>query len=130
MRFSGFSVTDHYPGLPRTVGAFYREILDEVVLAEDLGFDSYFVAEHHFHEYGVVSSPATFLAAAATRTTRIGLGSAVSILPFHNPLTLAEDYAMVDHLSDGRLRMGIGSGYLKHEFDGYGLGPEEKRFRF
>ncbi|MHA6793483.1 LLM class flavin-dependent oxidoreductase [Pseudonocardia bannensis] len=130
MQFSGFSVTDHYPNEPRTIRDFYGEILDEIVLAERLGFRNYFVAEHHFHEYGVVSSPTTLLAAAAGRTTTIGLGVAVSVLPFHNPLVVAQDYAMLDQLSDGRLAMGVGSGYLKHEFDGFNLGPWEKRARF
>jgi alkanesulfonate monooxygenase SsuD/methylene tetrahydromethanopterin reductase-like flavin-dependent oxidoreductase (luciferase family) len=130
MRFSGFSVVDHYTSQRRTLREFYAEIVNEIVHAERLGYSNYFIAEHHFHEYGVSSSPAAFLSAAAARTTSIGLGPAVSILPFHNPLVVAEDYAMLDQLSGGRLRMGVGSGYLQHEFDGFNLGPWEKRARF
>ncbi len=128
--FSIFSVQDHYPELPRGQGAFYREMLEQARLAEELGYDTYWVAEHHFHEYGVVPNPAVFLAAAAQCTSRIRLGSAVSVLPFRNPLLVAEDYAMVDLLSGGRLVLGVGSGYLKHEFEGFDIPPESKRERF
>jgi alkanesulfonate monooxygenase SsuD/methylene tetrahydromethanopterin reductase-like flavin-dependent oxidoreductase (luciferase family) len=88
------------------------------------------VAEHHFHEYGTVPNPAVMLAAIAQRTRRLRLGPAISVLTFHHPLTVAENYAMVDILSDGRLLLGVGSGYLKHEFEGYAVAPAEKRARF
>ena len=130
MRFSVFSVTDHYPDQPRTIGELYRQLLDEVELAEQLGFEAFFVAEHHFHEYGVVPSPPALLGAAAERTSQIGLGVAVSVLPFHHPLVVAEEYALLDQLTGGRLVLGVGSGYLQHEFDGFRMGPWEKRARF
>ena len=131
MRFGVFSVVDHYPAeLPRTSGQFFGELLEQAEAAEQLGFDSFWVAEHHFHEYGAIPSPAVWLAAAAQRTRRIRLGSAVVVLPFRNPLQVAEDYAMVDVLSGGRLNLGAGSGYLRHEFEGFGVSPEEKRDRF
>lgn len=130
MRFSIFSVTDHYPDGSARIADRYAQLLEEIALAEDLGYDTFFLAEHHFHEYGVVPSPATLLAAAATRTRRIRLGVAVSVLPFHHPLLLAEEYAMLDQLSGGRVALGVGSGYLRHEFDGFDLGPWEKRARF
>ncbi len=130
MRFSLFSPTDHYPDLPRSIRAFYSQLLDEVAQADQLGFDNYFVAEHHFHEYGIIPSPAVLLSSAAQRTERIGLGTGIVPLPFHNPIRVAEDYAMVDVLSGGRLVFGIGSGYLPHEYGGFGLGPWEKRARF
>jgi alkanesulfonate monooxygenase SsuD/methylene tetrahydromethanopterin reductase-like flavin-dependent oxidoreductase (luciferase family) len=131
MKLGIFSVVDHYPGeLPRTVGELYRELLEQAEAAEALGFDSFWVAEHHFHEYGAVPSPPVWMAAAAERTRRIRLGSAVSILPFRDPLHVAEDYAMVDVLSGGRLNFGVGSGYLRHEFAGHGVDPESKRERF
>lgn len=130
MRFSVFSVADHYPGEPRTIREFYAQILDEIELADELGFSAFFLAEHHFHEYGLVPSPPTLLGAAAGRTRRIGLGVAVSVLPFHQPLVAAEEYAMLDQISGGRLVLGVGSGYLKHEFEGFYLAPWEKRARF
>lgn len=131
MRFGLFSVCDHYPAeLPRTSAQLYGELLEQVEAADHLGFDSFWVAEHHFHEYGAIPSPAVFLAAAAQRTKRIRLGAAVVVLPFHNPLLVAEDYAMVDMLSGGRLNLGVGSGYLRHEFEGFGVDPDEKGARF
>jgi alkanesulfonate monooxygenase SsuD/methylene tetrahydromethanopterin reductase-like flavin-dependent oxidoreductase (luciferase family) len=88
------------------------------------------VAEHHFHEYGAIPNPAVFLASLATKTKQIKLGSAISILPFRNPLQVAEDYAMLDVISKGRAVLGVGSGYLQHEFEGFGISAEEKRERF
>lgn len=131
MKFGIFSVVDHYPAeLSRSSGQFFEELLEQAVAADELGFDSFWVAEHHFHEYGAIPRPAVFLAAAAQRTKRIRLGASVVVLPFDNPLRVAEDYAMVDVLSGGRLCMGVGSGYLKHEFEGFGIPMEEKRERF
>ncbi|MBL8488671.1 MAG: LLM class flavin-dependent oxidoreductase [Rhodocyclaceae bacterium] len=130
MRHSIFSVQDHHPSLARTVPALYDQVIAQAELAEALGYDTFFVAEHHFHEYGAVPNPAVFLAALAQRTRRLRLGSAISILTFHHPLTVAESYAMVDVLSGGRLTLGTGSGYLKHEFAGYRVDLAEKRERF
>jgi len=129
-RTSIFSVQDHYPGRGRSVQDLYAQVLAQAELAEEEGYDTFFVAEHHFHEYGVVPNPLLMLSAMAQRTRRIRLGTAISILTFHDPLTLAEGYAMVDVLSGGRLVLGVGSGYLKHEFEGYGVHPSEKRERF
>jgi alkanesulfonate monooxygenase SsuD/methylene tetrahydromethanopterin reductase-like flavin-dependent oxidoreductase (luciferase family) len=131
MRFGVFSVVDHYPGeIRRTTGELYAELLEQCDAADELGFDSFWVAEHHFHEYGAIPRPPVWLAAAAERTRRIRLGSGVVVLPFDNPLRTAEDYAMVDVLSHGRLNLGVGSGYLKHEYAGFNVDPEEKRARF
>lgn len=130
MRFSIFSVTDHYPDGPASIADRYAQLLDEIVLADELGFAAFFLAEHHFNEYGVVPSPPALLGAAATRTSRIGLGVAVSVLPFHQPLVAAEEYAMLDQMSGGRVQLGVGSGYLQHEFDGFGIEPSSKRDRF
>src|SRR3954463_7214862 len=130
MRLSIFSVQDHYPAAARSVAQLYAEVIAQAELAEALGYDTFFVAEHHFHEYGVVPNPAVMLSTLAQRTKSLKLGTAISILTFHNPLTVAESYAMVDVLSGGRLVLGVGSGYLKHEFAGYAIEPAEKRNRF
>lgn len=130
MRYSIFSVMDHYPGRPRSVAEYYAQLFRVAAEAERLGFDTLFVAEHHFHEYGVVPDPTVMLAALAQRTTRIRLGPAIATLTYHDPRMVAESYAMVDVLSGGRLVLGTGSGYLKHEFAGFGIGVEEKRERF
>ena len=108
----------------------YAQVMRQCELAEQLGYDTFFCAEHHFHEYGVVPDPAVMLSALAQRSKRIRLGSAISILTFHDPRRIAESYAMVDTLSGGRLVFGVGSGYLAHEFVGYGQDPKQKRERF
>jgi alkanesulfonate monooxygenase SsuD/methylene tetrahydromethanopterin reductase-like flavin-dependent oxidoreductase (luciferase family) len=131
MRIGIFCVADHHPGeLPRTVDRLYGELLEQAVAADALGFDSFWIAEHHFHSYGVVPRPALLLAAAAARTRRIRLGAAVTVLAFDNPVRTAEDFAMLDILSGGRVEMGIGSGYLQHELAGFGILSSEKRERF
>ena len=130
MRYSIFSVNDHYPRLARTVPQLYKQVMQSCELAERLGYDTFFCAEHHFHEYGVVPDPAVMLSALAQRTKTIRLGTAISILTFHDPRRIAETYSMVDMMSGGRLMFGVGSGYLAHEFIGYGKEPKEKRDRF
>ncbi|GBD43098.1 Limonene 1,2-monooxygenase [bacterium HR40] len=132
---SCFSVIDHYPpesypGHHRTIGEFYQQVLEQCVLAERLGYRAFYVAEHHFDEYGVIPNPAVWLAAAAARTTRILLGPAVAVLPFRDPVHVAEDYAVLDQLSRGRLVLPVGSGYLRHEFEGFNIDGSTKRFRF
>ena len=130
MRYSLFSVQDHYPDRPRTVPRLYDEVIELAERADRLGFDSFLVAEHHFHEYGAAPDPVPLLAAIAQRTGRIRLGPAISVLTFRDPRTVAESYAMLDVLSGGRLLLGVGSGYLKHEFTGFGIDPAENRERF
>ncbi|MGB0387599.1 MAG: LLM class flavin-dependent oxidoreductase [Ardenticatenaceae bacterium] len=130
IKLSLFSVQDHHPDLPRTQKEFYDETMKQGVLADELGFDTFFVAEHHFHEYGISPNPALFLTALAQHTKQIRLGPAVSVLPFRNPLLVAEDYAMLDLLSGGRCVLGVGSGYLVHEFAGFNVDGKEKRERF
>ncbi len=130
MRLSIFTVMDHHPAMPRTLPELYAQTIREAELADKLGYDTFYVAEHHFHEYGVVPDPAVFLATVAQRTTRIRLGSAIAALTFRHPLAVAESYAMLDQLSGGRAVLGVGSGYLKHEFEGFGIDPATKRDRF
>jgi alkanesulfonate monooxygenase SsuD/methylene tetrahydromethanopterin reductase-like flavin-dependent oxidoreductase (luciferase family) len=130
MKYSIFSVMDHHPGGPRSVPDYYAQFRRMAVEAERLGYDAAFVAEHHFHEYGAVPNPAVMLAVVAVETKRVRLGPAISTLPYHNPLIVAESYAMLDILSGGRLALGVGSGYLKHEFAGFNIAPEQKRERF
>jgi len=130
MKLSMFSVVDYYPDQGRTKGEFYSQVLDQIEYADDLGYDSFFVAEHHFTGYGVFPNPTIALSAAAMRTSRIKLGAAVVVLPFRNPIQVAEDYAMLDQLSNGRLVMGVGSGYLAFEFEGFGVEGRTKREAF
>ena len=97
------------------------ETLEEIKLADELGFDSAWLAEHHFSRYGLLGNPLLLGAAVAQCTTRIQIGTAVVVLPFHNPLRLAEDAATLDILSGGRLELGVGRGYQPKEFAGFGI---------
>jgi len=101
-----------------------------IELAERLGYDSAWIAEHHFGDYGICGSPAVVMAAAAARTKRIRLASAVNVVSLHHPVRLAEEFALLDHLSGGRVEMGIGRGYQRHEFAGFGIDPGTARDRF
>jgi natural product biosynthesis luciferase-like monooxygenase protein len=98
--------------------------------AEDYGFDSVWPAEHHFSEYGYCASPAVTLAALVSETRRIRLGTGVVVLPLNHPLRVAEDYAMLDLMSDGRVDFGIGRGYQPTEFAGYGVDQTRSREMF
>ena len=130
MRLSAFSILDEYP--PSEVGA--RDRLHEVVslarVAETAGLSAVWVAEHHFHSGGVCPQPPVLLAAMAAATARLRLGVLVSVLPLHNPVEVAEQYAMVDRLSNGRLNLGFGSGYIPQELEGFGVAPDRKRALF
>ncbi|MFC8179643.1 LLM class flavin-dependent oxidoreductase [Rhodococcus sp. NPDC057297] len=103
-----------------------HKALEQIQHADRLGFEEAWVAEHNGRRYGILASAQLLLAAAAASTTRIRLGSGVSRLPMHHPLRLAEDYAYVDQLSDGRLNFGIGKAYDRLEFQAYGI-PESER---
>ena len=92
--------------------SLYRGRIEETEWAEKLGFDAIFFAEHAFCEHGR-PSPVVSLANVAARTSRLRLGTAVSVLPWHNPLEVAQDYATLDILSDGRLEFGVGRGAFK-----------------
>jgi len=111
-----------------------KEIVDEqfdiMVRAEEFGFDSIWPAEHHFSEYGYCASPAVTLAALATRTQKVRLGTGVVVLPLNHPLRVAEDFAILDLLSGGRVDLGVGRGYQPHEFAGYGVDQTRSRDMF
>ncbi|PWA08755.1 hypothetical protein DCC39_14190 [Pueribacillus theae] len=96
-----------------------RDGLEQIKVADQLGFDTAWIAEHNARKYGVVSSTAVYMAAAAAQTTHIKIGSAVTRLPLHHPLQVAEDMALVDVISDGRLYVGVGKGYDAYEFEAY-----------
>ena len=93
--------------------------------AKNLGFDSVRPAEHPFSEYGYCASPQVSLAAVAARTKRIRLGTGVVVLPFHNPVRVAEDFAFLDLMSDGRVDLGVGRGYQPIEYKGFGLAGQQ-----
>ncbi|MFT4279930.1 LLM class flavin-dependent oxidoreductase [Microbacterium sp.] len=122
----------HVNGYGRSAARVYGEVLDTIQAAEDLGFDGAFIAQHHFGGERVgVPSPFVLLAAAASRTRRIHLGTAVSALPIEEPLRFAEDAAVLDELSGGRLQLGLGTGGANRAaFGAFGVSPEQSQARY
>jgi alkanesulfonate monooxygenase SsuD/methylene tetrahydromethanopterin reductase-like flavin-dependent oxidoreductase (luciferase family) len=108
----------------------YRDFVEWNVEAEALGYHASFLVEHHFTGLGQVSASLTLLAWVAARTRTLRLGTAVLVLPWHNPVLLAEQAATLDLLSGGRLDFGVGRGYRRNEFDGFCMAIEEADARF
>jgi alkanesulfonate monooxygenase SsuD/methylene tetrahydromethanopterin reductase-like flavin-dependent oxidoreductase (luciferase family) len=131
MRFGLFGGASARRGLPAVESARgYHDVAEYHVEAEALGFHGSFMTEHHFTHIGQVSATLTLLTWIAARTTTLRLGTAVIVLPWHNPVLLAEQAATLDLLSGGRLDFGIGKGYRNNEFAGFRMHPEEAEPRF
>lgn len=108
----------------------YQRNLEQARVADELGYDTVWLAEHHFSPYGTIADPLTFAAAVAATTKNCRIGSAVAIPAFHNPIKLAERAAMVDCISNGRLDLGVGRGYQEHEFRRFNIPMDESTERF
>jgi alkanesulfonate monooxygenase SsuD/methylene tetrahydromethanopterin reductase-like flavin-dependent oxidoreductase (luciferase family) len=131
MKFGIHILPTYMPDLEGPLPDFYQQMFDQIVEVEKLGFDQAWVTEHHFGGYGgTLPHPPTFLSAVACKTSRIRLGVAVAVLPLHNPLQLAESYAMADVISHGRLDFGIGKGSEPIEFRKFGANRDEATKRF
>ncbi|HEY7521225.1 MAG TPA: LLM class flavin-dependent oxidoreductase [Methylomirabilota bacterium] len=128
MRFGTFFFFQAVPWLSHEE-VVHRE-LEQMEWTEELGFDQVWLTEHHFIDYGLAVDPATLAAVAASRTRRVRIGLAAAILPFHHPLRLAEQTALVDVVSRGRLDVGVGRGNRPAEFRGYNVPQHESRERF
>ena len=111
-------------------GEVYRNELRLSNLAEPLGFDSIWGVEHHFTDYTMCPDVMQFLTYMAGRTKRIKLGSMVVVLPWHDPIRVAEEISMLDHISEGRLILGMGRGAGRVEFEGFRVPMDESRERF
>ncbi len=105
----------------------YKEHLSDAVLADELGLDYYFVAERHFMPVYRSPSPSVWLGAVAVRTTRIRIGAMAYTLPMHNPILVAEEVSMLDHLSGGRMEVGVGLGHRLEELRSIGVDPEYRQ---
>lgn len=124
----------------KTEAQVYDEHMEQMVLGDELGFDWMWLTEHHFSsvpyvdnvpgEYGLCASPFALACAAARVTKNMRIGTAIKILPLEHPLRTAEDAAMADILSGGRIDFGVGLGYRKYEFDGFRVDADEKLERF
>jgi len=133
MQFGYFTLTDTPPAYGtgrRNPQQFLREVLHEALLAEELGFNSVWVPEHHFGLFGCLPTPAVFLAHVAAQTTRIKLAPATVLLPCNQPLRVAEEYAMLDCISGGRIVAGMPLGSPMDANLCYGIPPIEQRERY
>jgi alkanesulfonate monooxygenase SsuD/methylene tetrahydromethanopterin reductase-like flavin-dependent oxidoreductase (luciferase family) len=126
----GMAVIFQGTGEGRTDRNVYRNELRLGDLAEPLGFESLWGVEHHFTDYTMCPDVLQFLTYFAGRTETIQLGSMVVVLPWHDPLRVAEQVVMLDHMSNGRLILGLGRGLGRVEFEGFGVNQEESRERF
>ena len=109
----------------------YRDIMAQIELGDELGFDTAWLGELHFgREFSILADPLMVLAAAGQRTTRIRLGTAVTLLPLHHPVKIAEEAAIADILCDGRLEFGVGRGAFPLYYVGFDIPQEESRERF
>lgn len=120
-----FGLFDHLDRNDRPDAAVYEDRLKIVEAAERAGFAGYHLAEHHMTPLGLAPSPSVFLSAVAQRTSRIRLGPLVFLLPLYHPLRLIEEICMLDHLSGGRLELGVGAGVSPYEVGYYGVGEDK-----
>ena len=131
MQFGMFGSAQAKRGGPNNdSGAGFREFVERNVEAESLGYHSTFLVEHHFTGFGQVSATLNLLTWIGARTTSLRLGTAVIVLPWHNPVLLAEQIATLDLLSNGRVDAGIGKGYRMKEFEGFSISMDEADARF
>ncbi len=128
MRFGIWSPTNPRDGV--SMVELYRQQVEEVVVAEECGFDHYWFYEHHVSPSGPMPSPNLMIAAAGERTSRIRLGTMVNILPYRHPLIAAEEAAMLDTLTNGRLDWGVGRGLKPIEFEAFCLSQAKSREAF
>ncbi|HEY5640387.1 MAG TPA: LLM class flavin-dependent oxidoreductase [Dehalococcoidia bacterium] len=128
MRFGTFHLAEAPEDL--SSGEALAAELRRVALAEELGFDCVWLAEHHFTSYCVVNDALSFAAHVAAITSGVRIGTAVSVLPLHHPVEVAERATLVDVLSNGRLMLGVGRGYSATEFGAFGLDLDSRRERF
>lgn len=130
MRFGLFGGARTEIGEQASDSRIYTDYIDYICEAEALGFYSVFLVEHHFTGFGQISATLSFLTYLAAKTSRLRLGTAVLVLPWHNPALLAEQAATLDLLSNGRLDLGIGKGYRWGEFHGFCMPMEEAGERY
>jgi alkanesulfonate monooxygenase SsuD/methylene tetrahydromethanopterin reductase-like flavin-dependent oxidoreductase (luciferase family) len=130
MRFGLFGGANALKSDTVSDSQIYTDFVDYVCEAEALGFHSVFLVEHHFTGMAQISASLNFLAFLAAKTTKLRLGTAVVVLPWHNPVLLAEQVATLDLVSNGRFDFGVGRGYRQNEFDGFGISMQEADERF
>lgn len=126
----GYAPVFQNPGNVRSDAEVYQEELRLAELAEPLGFDSVWSIEHHFTDYTMCPDAVQFLSYMAGKTKNMKLGTMVIVLPWHDPVRVAEQIALLDHLSDGRMILGFGRGLARVEYEGFRIDQNEGRNRF
>jgi alkanesulfonate monooxygenase SsuD/methylene tetrahydromethanopterin reductase-like flavin-dependent oxidoreductase (luciferase family) len=126
----GYATTFQNPGRLRTDREVWNDEVHFSDLAVSLGFDSIWSTEHHFTDYEMIPNPLQFLSFMAGRSDTIRLGTMVIVLPWHDPIRVAEEISVLDNLTGGRMILGIGRGIAPIEFDGFGLDMNQSRQRF
>lgn len=124
MKLGYFTLSDNPPSYGESRqdhNQLIKDILEQCVHAEELGFNSVWVPEHHFGLFGVLPSPPVFLANVAAKTSRVKLAPATVVLPLNHPVRVAEEFALLDLLSNGRAVLSAGRGYDKREYDSFGV---------
>jgi alkanesulfonate monooxygenase SsuD/methylene tetrahydromethanopterin reductase-like flavin-dependent oxidoreductase (luciferase family) len=133
LKFGYFTLSDNSVGYGerrRDPGQLIKEVVNQAIAAEGLGYNSAWLPEHHFGFFGVLPTPAQALTFVAARTSRLRLAPATVLLPCTQPLRTAEEYAVLDVLSDGRAIFSAGRGYDEREYDGFEIPFAESRTRF
>lgn len=131
MKFSLFYLPTYFPEIHGTEQNLYNDMLEEIIFADKTGFHSVWFAEHHFYAYGgIIPSVPLMGMAVATQTKNIRIGSGVALLPLNDPIRLAEQFAMLDVFSNGRLEFGIGRAFQKPEYQAFNVPMSESRERF
>jgi alkanesulfonate monooxygenase SsuD/methylene tetrahydromethanopterin reductase-like flavin-dependent oxidoreductase (luciferase family) len=131
MDFGYFTLSDnHYENNTRSANQFVADITAEALLAEKLGMHSAWIGEHHFNSLGVLSCPDLVLTYVAAQTKRIRLAPAVTVLPLHHPIRVAEQWATLDLLSNGRVDFACGRGYDKREYEPFRVSFEDNQSIF
>jgi alkanesulfonate monooxygenase SsuD/methylene tetrahydromethanopterin reductase-like flavin-dependent oxidoreductase (luciferase family) len=120
MRFGAFLLAAQFPGQDHT--AVLESTVAAAVAAEEAGFDDVWIAEHHFMSYGICPSAITLAGYLLGATRRVAVGTAVSVLPTHHPVALAEQAALLDQVSGGRFRLGVGRGGPWIDLEVFGTG--------
>ncbi len=131
MEFGYFTLSDnHYENNPRTPNQFVADITSEALHAEELGMHSVWIGEHHFNSLGVLSCPELVLGHVAAKTKRVRLAPAVTVLPLHHPIRVAEQWATLDLLSNGRVDFACGQGYDRREYEPFRVSFDDNQSIF
>ena len=126
----GYAPIFQNPGNALPDAEVYRQELRLAEMAEPCGFDSIWSVEHHFTDYTMCPDVLQFLTYMAGKTHHVKLGTMVLVLPWHDPMRVAEQIALLDHLSGGRLILGLGRGLARVEYEGFRVDQNEGRQRF